>query len=151
MILLASVEWTVAGLCLASGLFGGFLLWRGFDRRARRAFAAHERELMERARREAESVVREARVAAEEQNLQRRRELEEEWRRRRAEVESAEARVAQGEAMLRLETQQVAERERTMEGERRMLEEQRARLAGQERELTWCGRCSRRRRRMPPT
>ena len=134
MILLASVEWTVAGLCLAGGLFGGFLLWRGFDRRARRAFAAHERELMERARREAESVVREARVAAEEQNLQRRRELEEEWRRRRAEVESAEARVAQGEAMLRVETQQVAERERTVEGERRMLEEQRARLAGQERE-----------------
>ena len=134
MILLASVEWAVGGMCLAGGLFAGFLLWRSLDLRAGRAFAAHERELRERARREADTVVREARLAAEEQNLHRRRELEEEWHRRRAEIESAEARVSQGEALLRLQTQQVAERDRTVEAERRSLEARQARLAGREQE-----------------
>jgi ribonuclease Y len=128
MMLLASAEWAVAGLCLAGGVVSGFLLWRRFDLRSRRAFAAHERELMDRARREAETVVREARVAAEEQTLNRRRELEEEWCRRRAEIESAEARVQKGEALLRLQSQQVAERERTIEDGNRSLAVREARV-----------------------
>lgn len=134
MTLLASVDWTVPGLCLAGGLVGGYLIWRAVDWRARRAFGAHERDLMERARREAETIVREARVTAEEQNLKRRGELDEEWRRRRAEVESAEGRLAQGEALLRLANQQLAERERVVEQERRVLGEERTRLAERERE-----------------
>jgi len=134
MILLASVDWTVSGLCLAGGLVGGYMLWRAVDWRARRAFGAHERELMDRARREAETIVREARVTGEEQILKRRGELDDEWRRRRAEVESAEGRLAQGEALLRLANQQLAERERAVEEERRLLGEERVRLAERERE-----------------
>lgn len=143
MTVLASVEWTVAGLCLGGGLFMGFFLWRFFDLRARRAFAAHERELLERAQREAETVRREARVASEEENLRRRRDLEEELSRRRQDLDGIETRLAQREAVLQLQLQQVAEREKTLEANRAGLEQRQAQVAATQAEVEVLGRARR--------
>ncbi len=143
MILLASVDWTIAGLALVAGLFLGFLLWRGFDLRSRRAFAVHEREMMERAQREADTVVREARVTADEQNLTRRRELEETWDRRRVELDRLEARNSQQEALLRVQAEQLQEQEKTLAAEKRTLEAKEFQVEERERD---CEALSRQRR-----
>jgi ribonuclease Y len=79
MILVASLEWTVAG-CVWRVVVRRFFLWRGFDL-WRGAFAARAG-TPERAKREAETVVRGS-GGGRRAKLQRRRELEEEWQRRR--------------------------------------------------------------------
>lgn len=128
MILMASVDWIVAGGCLGGGVLAGFWLWRLLDRRAGRAAVVRERELLDRARREAEALQREARLTAEEHNLQRRRQVEEEINRRRAEQESADTRLAQREAVLELQVRNLAERERTLAESRVTVERREAAL-----------------------
>lgn len=129
MILLASVDWLVAGVCLGGGFVGSFFLWRLLDRRAGRAAAVRKRELLEQARREAEALQREARLAAEEQCLQRRRQVEEEVIARRVELEKADARLTQRETVIQLQSQNLAERERALTEARAALEEREARIA----------------------
>ena len=129
MILMASVDWILAGGCLGGGCLAGFLLWRFLDRRAGRAASIRERELLDRARREAETLQREARLAADEQSLQRRRQVEEEINARRGAQDSSEMRLAQREAVLELQVQNLAERERALAESRAGVERREAVIA----------------------
>jgi len=122
MILMACVDWIVAGVGVGSGLLVGFWLWRFLDVRRGRAAVVRERELLDRARREAETLQREARLAAEEQNLVRRRQVEEEINARRATQESTETRLTQREAVIELQVQNLAERERAVAESRAAIE-----------------------------
>lgn len=126
---LASVEWVWATLGLGAGVLVGFFTWRHLDRRAARCLAQRQQELLTRAQQEAEALKREARLAAEEHGLQRRRQLEEEVAARRAELEKSEARLAQREALLELQGQTLAERERALAEGRAALEQREQRLS----------------------
>lgn len=122
MISRASVDWIVAGGSLGGGILIGFWLWRLLDLRSRRAFAAQKRELLDQARREADALAREARLTAEEENLRRRRQFEDELSRRRQESETEEHRLAQREAILQLQTENQSERERKLAEARAVVE-----------------------------
>lgn len=126
---LASVEWAWAALGLGAGFLAGFLVWRGWDLRTGRCLARRQEELLEHARQEAEVLKREARLAAEEQDLQRRRQLEEELSARRAVLEKTEAQLARREALLQMQSQALAERERTLAEARATLEQREQSLA----------------------
>lgn len=114
MILMASVDWIIAGGSLGGGILIGFLLWRFLDTRSRRTWAAQKQEQLDQARREADALVREARLCAEEENLRRRRQCEDELSRRRLELETEEHRLTQREAILQFQTETQAERERKL-------------------------------------
>lgn len=126
---LASVEWVWAALGLGAGILLGFLTWRQVDRRAARSLAQRQQALLEQAHREAETIRREARLAAEEHGLQRRRQVEEEISSRRAELEKTEARLAQREAALELQGQTLAERERALAEARAALQQREQHLS----------------------
>ncbi len=134
MIWLGTVDWILAGACLAAGGVIGFALWRYLDRRAGRAATMRERELLERARREAETLQREARLAAEEQTFQRRRQFEEESAARRAELDQRETRLTQREAALQLQSETLARREQELARLKSDLEAREARLVRQREE-----------------
>lgn len=114
MISMASVDWIIAGGSLGGGILIGSLLWRFLDVRSRRACAAQKQELLDQARREADALLREARLNAEEENLRRRRQCEDELSRRRLELETEEHRLTQREAMLQFQTENQTERERKL-------------------------------------
>lgn len=130
MMLMASVDAVLPVVCFVAGVAGGYVLWRLLDARAGRDAAARRDELIAGARREAETLQREARLAAEEQNLQRRRQVEDELNARRTTQEAAEARVAQREAVLELQQQTLAERERALAEGRAAVERREEALSG---------------------
>jgi ribonuclease Y len=131
MIWMASVEWLAPAAGLGVGLLAGFLLWRMADIRSRRAFSTQKQELLDRARREAETLSREERVSAEEQILKRQREAESELSRKRLDAEGVENRLHQREAVLQLQTSHLAERERSLAEQRASIERREAEIATQ--------------------
>jgi ribonuclease Y len=120
-------------LFLGALLFYGLLRWR--DRKAGRVRDVELRKTLEQARQDSESLVRNARLAAQEELLKMREQAEAATSQRQAEWLELERRLAEREGLVN------AQLERTLEGEKRLAQDQRALaqrttdLAGQEREL----------------
>ncbi|MBK9139830.1 MAG: ribonuclease Y [Verrucomicrobia bacterium] len=136
MILLAQIHWLEAGVCFALGLFAGFLLWRWRQRMAGLSAERERSAALEAARREADTILREARAHGLEEADRLRKEVADETSRRLTELESRQSRLDEREQLINRQLSQLVEREDCLRTERRELEAERGRLAAAQGELT---------------
>jgi ribonuclease Y len=125
MTLSASVVLTGAGL-FVGGALAGFWVYRWKERNFKEALALKEQTVLETAKREAETLIREARLRANEDALNSRAEMERQAGIRRQEFLSAEQSLQAREESLRKEVERHADlessfREKTKEIERRQM------------------------------
>jgi ribonuclease Y len=111
---MASIHWAEAGSCLALGIIVGYYLWRWQLRGRAEALALKESAMLEGARREAEAVVREARVAASEESMRMRQETERSFADRRRESDELQQRLAQRENLVNRQLEGLVEQERNL-------------------------------------
>jgi ribonuclease Y len=135
MTLLAQIHWLEAGVCFALGLGAGFLLWRWRQRLAGISLEQQRQSALEAARRDAETVLREAQTRGLEEVNRLRREWTEEAGRRQAEIEALRSRLDEREQLVNRQLSQLVEREESLRADRRDLESERARLATAREEL----------------
>src|SRR5881296_1515771 len=113
MKLAAQLFWEGASLLLAGVALGYWIfLWR--QRRLDTAHAAKEKLLLENAQREAEAVLREARLAANEEALKLREQTEKSFSTRRRELTDLEQRLAERESLINQQLEGLVQRERDL-------------------------------------
>jgi len=101
------------------------------ERVVRAELAEKERMLLESAKREAQTLVREARVAADEQALQRRAEVEQQIAARQQELSTELERFREREAAVKRQSEETASREQVLRDCTARCEKQQAELTGQ--------------------
>jgi ribonuclease Y len=152
MILLAQLSWDGAGLLLTGALFGiGIFYW--LERSQRSARGAERKSILETAQREAEALVREARVAANEEALKIREQAEKLLNSRRREITDLEQRLAEREILINRQLEglvaqerQLRERGESLEKKDAALETERSQIARlvkmRQDELQRLGKCT---------
>lgn len=123
-----------AGLLL-TGVAAGYAIARWRDRQFRSAGAIKEQALLESARREADTVVREARLAANEETLKMREEVERKLAERRQSLLEAENRLAQRETLITAQLTSLAEQEKVLRHQQCSMDDYRRRLEREQDEL----------------
>jgi len=97
-----------------TGLIAGFFLLRWKDRAARDEMRAKERETLESAKREAQTLLREARVSATEQSFQIRSEMEQQLASRQKELSIQAHQMEERESAVKRQTADISCRETTL-------------------------------------
>ncbi|MBL6763811.1 MAG: ribonuclease Y [Verrucomicrobiae bacterium] len=108
-------------LLVAGGTGLGYCLARLKDRGARADLDVRIRDRLKNAEAEAQNILREARLSADEEGLKLRRETEESFTVRRNELEQAERQRGEREAMLNSQMEGMVERERSLAGQQSRL------------------------------
>ncbi len=129
------MNWVLGGVGLGIGLLAGFLARRWQDRARRHASSLQAQTQIENARREADALLREARLAANEEGLRCRAQAEQSLDRQRQELEEAKRRLAEREALVNRQLEGLVERERNLRDQHQELQKQRAELEGGQREV----------------
>jgi ribonuclease Y len=110
MMLLANIYfWGAAGL--GAGALLGYWLVRWKERNVRAAYALKEQTLLENARREAETICREARLLASEEGVKVRAQLEQAITTQRLELTGREARLAERESLINRQLENLVQEE----------------------------------------
>lgn len=122
MNLLATINWPEAATGLVIGVGAGAMLWRWRDKHQGATAARERAHLIENARREAESLVREARLNAGEEAGKLRAQIETSLADRRRDLEEAQARFAQRETLVNQQLENFVERERSLREQQRELQ-----------------------------
>lgn len=104
----------VSSASLALGAVGGYWLLRWKERSIRRAVAIEEQSVLQDARRNADAMVREARLKANEEALRLRQETEQTVARRQLEIQEAERRLSDRESLIDRQLQNVVAQESTV-------------------------------------
>ena len=134
MNLLAEIHWAEAGVGLLLGGVLGTMLWRLSALLGRRATEQQCQARVESSRREAEAIVREARLAASEEAVRLRRETEEKFLAQKRGIEEEQSRLAQREKLINEQLTGLVERERQFRDQLTALDQQRMMVAGAQRE-----------------
>jgi ribonucrease Y len=133
--LLAQSFWSGALWLLAgAGLGYWFSIWK--DRTRRAARAAEEAAVLGHARREAENLVREARLAANEESLKLREQAERAATQRQQELNTVEQRLAEREALVNRQLEGLVQRQEELLRKEHELDQHRVSLDLQKREAT---------------
>ena len=123
-----------AGLVLSGGVVGYlFLRWR--NRKSGRARTLAAQAQVEQTKREAEAILRDARLAASEETLKSREQNELALTARRAERLELERRLAERESLINSQLQRLVEAEKTVQEEQETLRRREATLVGKEAEV----------------
>jgi ribonucrease Y len=131
--LLAQSFWSGAIMLLAGAALGYWLsLWK--DRTRRSAQAAEEAGIQDRARREADTLVREARLTANEEALKLREQAEKTASERQQELNTLEQRLAEREVLVNRQLEALGQGQEGLLRKERELEHQQAALASHQRE-----------------
>lgn len=101
-------------LILLLGAIVGYLLRQWKDRTRRNAFDLKLKSIEENARKEAEAIIREARLAANEEAVKLREELEKQFEERRKQVDAAEKRLVERESLLNQQLESLVNREKEL-------------------------------------
>ena len=114
------------GLLLIGGLIGGalgigFFVWKA--RKTRTVLLAREHSLLENSRKEAESVLREARLAASEEVLKLRDQSDRLVAKRRQELDELEKRLAEREKLINRQLENLVDEEKALRGQQVCLQE----------------------------
>src|SRR5437867_5160353 len=136
MSLAAQLFWEGASLLLA-GVALGYWIFRWRQRRLDTAHAAKEKLLLENAQREAEAVLREARLAANEEALKLREQTEKSFSTRRRELGDLEQRLADRETLINRQLEGLVQREKEVRDKQQELEEKKAAVETERNELVW--------------
>jgi ribonuclease Y len=107
-LLIAGVAFLIAGVALGFGFF----LWK--ERKNRAALAEKEEVLLENSRKEAEAMLREARLIANEEVLKLRDQTDQSLSKRRLEIEEAEKRLAQRESLINRQLESLVQEEKNL-------------------------------------
>jgi len=123
-----------AGLVLSGAvLFSLFLMWK--KHQAARKGAVEAQSLLDRARQESEILVRDAKLAANEEVLKQRQEFEAALAARRAERLELERRLAQRESLINSQLERIVDAEKSLARDKAALGDQRQELEEREKEL----------------
>ncbi|HYG35892.1 MAG TPA: Rnase Y domain-containing protein, partial [Clostridia bacterium] len=123
-----------AGLVLSgAAAYLGIQFWRRRKAARMEAFAAQS--LLEQARREAEIILRDARLAASEEALKLHEQTEQALAARRAERLELERRLADRETLINSQLERIVEAEKNLSHEKQALRQRIEALANREREL----------------
>lgn len=126
---LPDMQWARAGGLVVLGGVIGFLYWRWRDCLRRNAVGLSEQDVLAKARREAESIVREARLAAGEEEVKARERTEATLARQRQELHELEQRLAQRERLINQQLECVLAQEQSLREQQTELVRARAALA----------------------
>src|SRR6266480_3554148 len=139
MILSAQAVWGGAFVFLTGALLGGlFFLWK--QRKLHASLIAEEKLLQEKVRREAEAIMREARLAANEEALKLREQTEKSFGTRRRELTDLEQRLAERESLINRQLEGVVQREKDLRDKQQDLEEKKCAVESERNELIWLAR-----------
>src|SRR5437879_4633881 len=128
---------TVEGAALvAAGAVTSYLLLTLKNRRCRKAAATEAEALLEKARKESEMTARDARLAASEEALKLREEVEKSFAARREERADLERRLSERERLINSQLERMVEAEKGLQEQKTALTQRAEALEGQERELT---------------
>jgi ribonuclease Y len=122
-------------VCTAVGAAVCFFLLRWRDRNAREASAAQLRNLLETARNEAEVLTRNARLAADEEALKHREQVEQSLAARRAELTGQERRLSERETLLNSQLTRLLETEKDLKQQKEAVERKAIALENAQQEL----------------
>jgi uncharacterized protein HemX len=104
------------GLLLIGGALGiGFFFWK--ERKTRTVLLAREQSLLENSRKEAESLLREARLAASEEVLKLRDQSDRLVAKRRQELDELEKRLAEREKLINRQLENLVDEEKALRGQ----------------------------------
>src|SRR3954468_22133176 len=123
-----------AVLLLAGALFSWALLWWK-DRNAKRARALEAQAVVDKARSEAEIIVRDARLAGAEEARQLRDTMEQSLAARRQERTESEKRLSERETLINSQLEKMVEAEKTINEQKTSLHERSAAQASKEKEV----------------
>ena len=110
-------------MLLAVGLAGGYWLFRWRDHKIRAATSSTEDAILENARREAEIITREARLASSEEALKLREQTEKAFAARSREIAELEHRLAKRESLINGQLEGVVQQEKTLSARKQELEQ----------------------------
>jgi ribonuclease Y len=123
-----------AGLVVLGGVLSlGYLAWK--RRKDEKDHGTRGQALLEEARREGEMILQEARLAASEETLKKREELEQFLAARRIERLELERRLGEREALINSQLERIVEAEKTIQQEKAGLQEQRTALEARQKQL----------------
>jgi len=106
------VFWGTA--CFVAGSGAGYWLWRWKERNVQTAHALRQKAALDEARREAETVSREARIRANEEAMQIRQTAEDSFSARKQELAEAEKRLVERESLINRQLQSIVEEEKRL-------------------------------------
>src|SRR5438094_4124988 len=123
------------GLLVAGGSIGfGFFLLR--ERRNRVSLAQKGEALVENSRKEAEALMREARLVANEEILKLRDQTEQSLTKRRQEIDESEQRLARREGLINKQLESLVQEEKALREQQLQLQNKAARLESEREGLT---------------
>ena len=128
MNLLADIHWAEAGAVFTVGVGVGCFLWYWKQKTLREAFLLREKDLIDNAKREAETLVREARVAANEEAAQLRLQTEESFAGRRRQFDETEQRLTQRESLVNRQLQGLVDQEKNLREQQQELQRHKGQL-----------------------
>ena len=134
MILVANIAVEGAGFSLAGAAVCFVLLWWK-HRNDRRLQAAEAQGVLERAKRDAESIIRDARLTANEEALKLREQTEQSFVDRRQQRAELEQRLGERETLLNAQLEKIVRAEKNLQEQKDGLQKQADSLAAQQREL----------------
>ena len=135
MNLMAVIDWIQGVLGFLLGIGIGFLIWRWRCLAREKACASQQAERLEEAQRQSETLIREARLAAQEEAIRLRQEAEDALATRRQECDGWQQRLAEREQLVNQQLAGLVERERSLREHQREVEERQAKLKAQQSEL----------------
>jgi ribonucrease Y len=137
MILAAQLFWEGAPLLFLTGVLLGYWLFQWKHRKLQLARAAEEKLLRDNSQREAEAIMREARLAANEEALKLREQAEKSFGTRRRELSDLEQRLSERESLINRQLEGLVQREKDLRDKQRELEEKKSSVEAERNELVW--------------
>ena len=139
MMLAAQLFWEGA-LFLTAGVVLGYWFFRWKQRTLRATRVAEEKSVLESAHREVEAILREARLAANEEALKLREQTEKSFGTRRRELTDFEQRLAERESLINRQLEGLVQREKDLRDKQQDLEEKKCTVESERNELVWLAR-----------
>ena len=121
--------------CFIGGAAIGYWLWRWKERSVHAALAIKEQSILESAQRQAESITREARLQSEEEALRLRQQTETGFLSRRTDLEAAEKRLNEREALINKQLHHIVEEEKHLRSQQSQYEEKSVALEARQQDL----------------
>ncbi len=122
-------------LLLAAGFAGGYWLFRWRNHKARSAAQTERETILDNARRQAEIITREARLASTEEALKLREQTEKTFAARSREISQLEQRLAERESLINLQIEGIVQQERALGAEKKELQETQRTLQAEREQL----------------
>lgn len=120
---------------LIVGALAGYQVWRWKERSRRAALIEREQNVLEAARKEADSILREAKLTANEESLKIRKETEDSFADRRDELCLAEKRLNQRESLINAQLESLGHQEKSVLEQQKSLQKDRVALENERIEL----------------